>query len=301
MQNNSRLASDIEALNEWVRVTTLRRAGRTTSLRSDRARASRLRTLATLQGVESLEDLAVSLTDRSAVKALLDRLWAKYAPGSVRGFLDALAVLGRFAVGQGWVLSLAIEGTDRPAAPQRPIQVYDPDDVKLLIRVAKQADLRWWAFLCFLADTGRRVGEALDLEWSWLTPGEHFHLPTTKTGKQQYVPLSARLAREVFTPDNIGALQAQKPKRHETFHRDHRVYVFPWGYSTVHRRLRRDCDRLGIECRGFHNFRHTKATELLGRGVPIQAVAALLGHSNVGTTDRVYNHTTALAFAEYVK
>lgn len=65
--------------------------------------------------------------------------------------------------------------------------------------------------------------------------------------------------------------------------------------------LERHCARVDVPYLGFHCFRHTHATEMLARGVPMHVVSALLGHASVRTTDSVYNHTTALTFARYLE
>ena len=39
-----------------------------------------------------------------------------------------------------------------------------------------------------------------------------------------------------------------------------------------------------------HMFRHTFATDLLSRGIPIEDVSALLGHRSVKITEAYYSH-----------
>ena len=85
-----------------------------------------------------------------------------------------------------------------------------------------------------------------------------------------------------------------------TRNRSQAVYVFPWSYQNAYDRFGDYCTRTGLPNRGFHCFRHTKATELLARGVPIQAVSALLGHASLATTDRRYHHATTLDYAGYL-
>ena len=94
-------------------------------------------------------------------------------------------------------------------------------------------------------------------------------------------------------------IAATAETRHR-FLRDPAVYPFPWTYPVAHRIFSHYCKRVGVESRGFHNFRHTRATSMLARGVPIQAVSSLLGHSSVATTDKIYNHTSSLDFARYI-
>jgi integrase len=240
--------------------------------------------------------------DLDTVECMLDRLALTNSPGSLRLVYDACQNLFAYGRAQGWCsgdFAMPVPAKN----PQPPITIYTPDEVAVLIAAARGKGLRWWAFLATVAHTGRRVGEVLRLEWSWLrldADVPHFNLPTTKNKRQAYVPLGPTLMRDVFTPENIEKLQAPGGGREWEFRRDPAVHPFPWSYSSVVKMLDRHCERVGIECRGFHRFRHTKATELLGKGVPIQAVSALLGHASVATTDRIYNHATALNYAAYL-
>jgi integrase len=40
----------------------------------------------------------------------------------------------------------------------------------------------------------------------------------------------------------------------------------------------------------FHTLRHTHASHLLSRGVPLTAVSARLGHADANITARIYAH-----------
>ncbi len=291
---------------EWYRLRVLRKTGREpapSTLRSKRYRVQRAMRAAQ---VNSCVDLGTLLTDREAVEQLLDRLALGMTPGALATIVDALRDFGEYAKLQGWCSYVALEKADKPGPnPQKPIVVYSKPEMDLLLANARGfGGLRWWALLETVAGTGRRIGEVLGLEWDWLrlsAEPPHFHLPYTKNGRQAYVPLSTHLVEHVFTPEHMAALKLETVSAFgQPFGRDAQVYVFPWSYQAVCKRLQRYCEKLGVENRGFHCFRHTKATEWLARGVPIQAVSALLGHSAVQTTDRVYSHVTALDFARYV-
>ena len=57
----------------------------------------------------------------------------------------------------------------------------------------------------------------------------------------------------------------------------------PSSFSGAVREARR---RAGIDRKiTFHSARHTYATELLGQGVPLEAIRKLLGHTNLSTTE----------------
>lgn len=61
----------------------------------------------------------------------------------------------------------------------------------------------------------------------------------------------------------------------------------------MHKYFRRILDRCYIKNADdiIHSLRHTFATTLILKGVDIKVVSELLGHSDAGTTMRVYYHT----------
>ena len=72
-------------------------------------------------------------------------------------------------------------------------------------------------------------------------------------------------------------------------------YVFldaskrPFDHQRLKVRLAGVCKRAGLRRIGWHTLRHTFASHLAMRGVPLGAVQALLGHSTITTTMR-YAH-----------
>lgn len=56
--------------------------------------------------------------------------------------------------------------------------------------------------------------------------------------------------------------------------------------QTIVRRMR----KAGIKTTSMHTLRHTHASNLLSRGVPLPAVSARLGHADVNVTARIYSH-----------
>ena len=279
----------------------LRKNGRKPAPLTLKGKASSLRVCASITHAETCAALCAHMQGREAAGQVLDVLSARMTPGAMQKVVYALLDLADFARAKGWPVP-AVTRADLPGSnPQKPIVVYTELEVATVLAHAKVLHgLRWELFLETLIGTGRRVGEVLGLEWSWLrldAKPPHFHLPNTKNVRQAYVPLSSALVK-AWGSEGVAGLHTPQGRQ---FGRSPDVYPFPWTYSCVQDMFTRYCKRIDVESRGFHNFRHTKATEMLTKGVPIQAVASLLGHANVATTDRLYNHTDALSYAQYVE
>lgn len=230
------------------------------------------------------------------------------SPGAARVAVYALLNFAEYAVHQGWLASVNDACVTRedvpPRNPKTPITVYSADEMEAFVTAARGVDVRWWALITFLVDTGRRIGETLDIEWEWMrldSDPAYVEFPFTKNGEPQYVPLTRRLRLDVFTPENIQWMKSHEKAGHMAFRRDVEKHPFPWEYTTVKGRFARFCERAGLPDRGFHCFRHTVITERLARGVPLQAVSRLAGHSSVAVTDARYNHADALAYSHFIE
>ncbi len=76
----------------------------------------------------------------------------------------------------------------------------------------------------------------------------------------------------------------------------------PWGKSHQHRPLRAASIAAGIAPPiGFHALRHTHASRLAQRGVPMAVIAAQLGHSSVKITEQHYAHLAPGYVAETIR
>lgn len=260
--------------------------------------------LARIAGASDVSELCAVIQDRDRCEQLLADLSERCVPGTVRGYLYALLSFAKYAKSKNLVAFVAIFRSDIPAPTAgRFVQTYTREEIELLVTSAR-ADLRWWALLATVADTGRRIGEVLDIQWSHfhldLTP-PHIELPMTKSRKPQYMLLTRRLVEDVYTEDNINRLWHEERHGRRKFVRDPKLYPFPMTYSSAMKRLETHTARLGLPYRGFHNFRHALITERIKRGVPMQAVSALAGHSSPSVTSRYYDQSVALHYGEWVE
>jgi len=133
--------------------------------------------------------------------------------------------------------------------------------------------------------TGMRRDEVLFLKWEWVNLQEGFitlPLTHTKSKKSRRVPINA-VVRQILREANLESGRAEKGL---VFH----VSSTDYGSRTwLQRAFKEACTRAGIEGVRFHDLRHTTATRLVEAGIPLHAVAELLGHSSVRMTER-YSH-----------
>jgi integrase len=137
--------------------------------------------------------------------------------------------------------------------------------------------------------TGMRRGEIVGLQWSsidWQNRSitvRHSRcdytkeLGTPKSNRARHIPMDLDVYADLF-----------KRKR-STGH----VFLDDNGMSFngkyLERRIKELCKAAGLREIGWHTLRHSFASHLAMKGVPLNAVQILMGHSNIATTMR-YAH-----------
>jgi integrase len=75
-----------------------------------------------------------------------------------------------------------------------------------------------------------------------------------------------------------------------------------WKRAEQLRRMREVCERAGIvPAIGFHVLRHTHASILAMRAVPMAVIARQLGHSDTRMTERHYAHLAPNYVADTIR
>jgi integrase len=170
-------------------------------------------------------------------------------------------------------------------------------------RVLRHCPERIRTLIEFYLDTGARKDEALRLTWGEVDltrkPRPVVYFIDTKNGEARAVPLPKRSA------DNLRKMKDFQGGR------SGKVFVYP-AVRTIYRNdgsgiIAREGElapiasfqksweiarsKAGVpDCR-LHDLRHTYASRLVRKGVPILHVARLLGHRTIGMTMR-YSHLT---------
>ncbi len=209
------------------------------------------------------------------------------------------------------VLSVALEKASRldliAANPMRKVELprmCEPDARSLsldeiqALRNACRGD--WTSLLVELAlATGCRRGELLALGWAdvdWASGVLRVakSLEQTKAGLRVKSPKSGR-SRRCTLPEvalaPLRLLRDRAPLARLVFPDELGAHRSPALVSqAVIRRFR----RAGIDDASLHTLRHTHASTLISRGVPLPAVSVRLGHADCVITARIYCHALPL-------
>jgi integrase len=229
------------------------------------------------------------------------------APRTVHHIHTVLHTALEQAFRWGYVPRNAATAVSPPKVPDQEIQWLSEDEVARLLDAARADRLQGlWATAVF---TGCRLGELLGLTWDAvdLDAGVLYVrkiLVRVRGTEPLYgEPKTKRSRRTVpLTDDAIATLKDHRQRQEAerlAAGKDYAPYglVFATQIGTpisgtvlrdsYKRALKRA--KLPSEFR-FHDLRHTAATLMLGNGVDIPTVAAILGHSRNSTTLDIYAH-----------
>jgi len=257
--------------------------------RSKRARQREAQFLRLLGEQIGRETPLADLTAARIAAYREDRIRAGRSPATVDRYLAILRAVLRMAHFEWEVLTDVPRITLHRSTSHRVRWLTEDEEQRLLRAVAPH--LR--PLLVFLIDTGARLSEATGLRWSEvdLEPGNAaVRFERTKTGRPRRVPLTRRVRDELAEIQSTTAGASQD-----------RVFLFdngdgPRPYSRPYGAWNTALARAGITDLRIHDLRHTFASRLVMRGVPLAAVSQLLGHSSLEMTMR-YAHLAPSAFA----
>jgi integrase len=166
------------------------------------------------------------------------------------------------------------------------IDYLSPEECELLLG---QASGILYEMVLIALRTGMRQGEIRGLQWSsidWLNQSvavrhsldNHCRrLVAPKSGRVRHIPMDADVYERMYRRKSGTG------------------YVFlagdgrPFSNYRVNYAIKGLCKRAGLRKIGWHTLRHTFASHLAMRGVPLPAIKELMGHSSITTTMR-YAH-----------
>lgn len=213
---------------------------------------------------------------------------APLQPASINRYLDILKAILRKAHDEWGALAVMPKIKPLKANNAR-LRFLDKDEER---RLLDNCPVHLHRLLTFLLGTGVRLGEALGLTWDMVDLSANtraaIRLTKTKNGMPRRVPLPNKVR------DLLVAMKAEAPKGQP------RVFVWVSGqdddgndvvvpFNSVKRSFDTARVAAGLPDITLHTMRHTYASRLVMRGVPIFDVSKLLGHTRIEMTMR-YAH-----------
>jgi len=190
--------------------------------------------------------------------------------------------------------------TENPAAslqlPRRPVRlprVLSPAEIERLVESANGTTpraLRDRALVELLYGAGLRVSEAVELQRGAVDVENRVVRVVGKGGKERLVPLGRPAAEAVRRYLALGRPHLDRRYRPELFLNVRGGALTRAGAFLVLRKL---AGRAGLEPARVHPhlLRHSFATHLLEGGADLRSVQEMLGHADLGTTER-YTHVS---------
>jgi integrase len=188
-----------------------------------------------------------------------------------------------------------MEAVTPPRPAKTEITPLTQEQVKALLRAAEEDKL--YAFYVLAVTTGMRNGELLTLQWRDIDlEAGTLQVQRTIFNGQVNAPKTTSSRRTI----RLSKLATNALKQHRINAAKQRIseWVFstnaggPISVHNVHNRSWKPLlKRVGLPSgTRMHDLRHSAATLLLSRSVPVKVVSEMLGHADVSTTLSIYAH-----------
>ncbi len=204
---------------------------------------------------------------------------------------NQLVVLGKLLrSAQEWGLSESVPRIVRLKVTSQRLDYLSEDECRMILDRSTEPD---WGLMILLAmRTGMRLGELLGLDWSDIN--FDLNLLTVRRSIVEGIVGTPKNHRERHIPLTPGLREALWNARKSigwVFRREDGKPLIHWHATTA---LRRVCRKVGLRRIGWHTFRHTFASHLAMKGIPLPVIQSLLGHSSITMTMR-YAHLSPTA------
>jgi len=211
------------------------------------------------------------------------------APTSVARAVSAARGLFRFLMLDGHIKRHPTEDLDTPQRFAYLPQFLTEDEINQLLAapdIATEAGVRDRALLEVMYAAGLRVSELVSLKQSDVDVQAGLLVCHGKGSKERQVPLGKSAIQWVQRYSVIRSRYG-KPSLPQLFVNGGKPITRQFAWSMI----KRYAKKAGVKDISPHTLRHSFATHLLQHGADSRSVQALLGHSDISTT-QIYTHIT---------
>lgn len=214
---------------------------------------------------------------------------AGLAPSSVTRAVSAARGFFRFLMLDGHLKKLPTEDLDTPQGFAHLPRFLTEDEINQLLAapdVATEQGIRDRAFLELMYAAGMRVSELVSLKTADIELHAGLVACHGKGNKERRVPIGKSA---IYWLQQYAAVKASYGNQNSPC-----MFVYrgrPLTRQMVWKAIKGYATKLGLENISPHTLRHSFATHLLQHGADSRSVQALLGHSDISTT-QIYTHIT---------
>jgi integrase/recombinase XerD len=214
---------------------------------------------------------------------------AGLAPTSVARAVSAARGLFRFLMLDGHIKRHPTEDLDTPQRFAYLPQFLTEDEMNQLLAapdVATEEGVRDRALIEVMYAAGLRVSELISLKQADVDVQSGLVVCHGKGSKERRVPIGKSAIHWVQQYSAIRAGYGKPTSPHLFLNRGKPITrQFAWSM------IKRYANKAGVKDISPHTLRHSFATHLLQHGADSRSVQALLGHSDISTT-QIYTHIT---------
>ena len=240
---------------------------------------------------------AKDITKRHIENLILELKTRDMSNKSINGIVTFIQAILNYAVDNELISNNPIIRLKKLPQVKPPINFLNETQIDIFLQQAETCPQTYKVFFYTAIFTGMRRGELLALEWSDINFKQNKIrvnkqiyrgiTQTTKTGKERYIDMSERLKDVLIEHKSQGILSKY------VFHVNGKP-LHPWNMEeTYFKPLLKRCNKMldeenQIKTLRFHDLRHTYATYLLSKNIPIKYVQQQLGHSTARMTLDTY-------------
>lgn len=243
---------------------------------------------------EMVADLKLKDLDTEEIQEYVDEWQKKYSAATIKAYL---VIIKEVLKTNGFHLNGIKIQNNKP----RRLRLYNEYELEMLSKCLSKMKIKHTHLPIPIAMyTGLRIGEILALQWLDIDLNRRLISVSKNSariiGKGNIIqePKTQSSVREVAIPEQLYDILVKfQPKNNE----DWSVYVTsnkfnPQSLRPAQRSAERVFLMAGVEYKGFHAFRHSYATRMVEKGIPVKAISDILGHSDINTTLNIYSHTS---------
>jgi integrase/recombinase XerD len=255
---------------------------------------ARFEDFARAQNVYHMSELSIDL-----IEDFIATTCGKLASGTRAFAVSKLKVFLRESHRRGWITEALALKVRSPRAVYEQAQRYSDDEIHRILNEAERLNAvkkygyasqpeTFRLLLELMLETGMRVSDAVRYDPQRCTQSKQLWMYTFEPCKQRRKTTKLR-QHEVFLSDRLHGAIDHAPWLSTGLPFAYRPFsVTPVQEFAVYKTMRAIGDRCGVEDCRPHRLRDTFAVRMLLRGVSLENVSRLLGHSSVAVTQAHY-------------